>query len=260
LNQQQDLSRRREDPGQEVSAVSKGVPREPAGKDGADKRNPCEVLMKYFSFIIGALLVAAFAISDLGCDHSSSFVNMDRYYIYQPANLKQTFKHGEQYFVQEVKDVDLTFTLFGYKDFLAIPLVIRNKTGSDIKPEDYGISLYDGRDLKPITMITKDELCIAEKKMLYVKDFNLLNPSVQGAVSAIDSLIDMPANASLGDDIDGIINNYFEFRPIYAKSAREGYLVFFHDFNLEYPVTLRITLNGEDKYFYFMPRSFKNEK
>jgi hypothetical protein len=201
-------------------------------------------------------IVAILVILGFGCaGQSTSFVDMDRYYVYAPQGLEQITKHGETYFVKKSQDYEITFTVFGYKDFLALPIEIRNKTGLDIEPQDYGIALYDGMDQLPIKMITHDELNGIEKKLLDVKGFNLASPSIQGAVSTVDSLINMPANSSLGGDIRSIIQNYFEFRPIYAKSARKGFIAFYHDFKLEYPLTLKITISGQDKYFYLAPAS-----
>lgn len=199
-------------------------------------------------------IVTVFMVLSFGCaGRSTSFVDMDRYYVYDPQGLKQTTKHGETYFVKESQDYSITFTVFGYKNFLALPIEIKNKTTSDFEPEDYSIALYDGMDLLPAKMITRDELSIIEKKLLDVKGFNITSPSIQGAVSTVDSLINMPANSSLGGDIQSIMNNYFEFRPVYAKSSRKGFIAFFHDFKLEYPLTLKITIDGQDKYFYLAP-------
>ena len=211
--------------------------------------------MKHFQYLFAALLAVFLAASNLGCSNrSTAFVDMDRYFVYEPTTLKETEKHGEKYYVFASKDYDLTFTIFGYKDFLALPLDIKNKTGQDIEPEDYCIALYDGKDLMPIKLITRKEMSLVEKKLTNSPGFSLTSPSLQGAVSAVDSIVNMPANSSLGNNIQSILDNYFEFRPIYAKSIRKGFLAFYHDFKLEYPLTLKITINGEDTYYYFAPR------
>ena len=217
--------------------------------------------MKKAVWLCVIVVFAAMISSNFGCaGRSTSFIDMDRYYVYDPQGLKQISKHGETYFTKESQDYEITFAVFGYKDFLALPIEIRNKTAADMEPQDYSIALYDGKDLLPAKMITRNELSIIEKKLLAVKGFSLASPSIQGAVSTVDSLINMPANSSLGGDIQSIMKNYFEFRPIYAKSTRRGFLAFYHDFKLEYPLTLKITISGQDKYFYLAPQISKPAK
>jgi hypothetical protein len=136
---------------------------------------------------------------------------------------------------------------------MVLPLYIKNKTNDTVQPEDYSIALFDGRDLMPIRMLTLNDLKAIRNKNANPQGFNLLNPSVQGAVSAVDSLIKLPGNTSVNSSFDYIQNNYFSFRPLYANETRYGALVFFHDFKLELPVTLIITIKGERNVFFFNP-------
>ena len=207
--------------------------------------------------IIALVAVAAGMMAALtltGCDRGlPKTIDIDRYYVFQPKGLKQIAKHGEQYFVIESKDHDASFAVFGYKELLALGLEIKNKTGKDIEPEQYSLKLYDGRDLLPIKLITKDDLYQIEKKLIDPKGFSLSSPSIQGAVSAVDSLISLPSSSYLGASLQNIIENYFEFRPVYANSSRKGFLAFYHGFKLEYPLALELSIKGQSKMYYFAP-------
>ena len=210
--------------------------------------------MKLTAAVIAAAISLTASLALTGCDRGlPKTIDIDRYYVFQPKGLKQVVRHGEQYFISENKDHEAVFAIFGYKELLALGLEIRNKTGKDIEPEQYSLKLYDGRDLLPIKLITKEDLYQIEKKLMDPKGFSLSSPSIQGAVSAVDSLISLPSSSYLGSNLQNIIENYFEFRPVYANSSRKGFLAFYHGFKLEYPLALELNIKGESKMYYFAP-------
>lgn len=196
-------------------------------------------------------LILAISFFTSGCGgNSPQSISLTRYHIISPTNLTPFLRFNEQYYVDAAQDFDLSFAMFGYKDFIAVNLDIKNKTYSDLEPKDYSFALFDGKDHLPIKLIERDDLNAIEKKLIDPKGFNLTSPSVQGVFSSIDSIMKMPENSSLGQNIQNIINKYFAFRPVYARSTRSGWLAFFHDFQLEYPLLLKVTVKGAEYKYY----------
>ena len=196
--------------------------------------------------IIFSLLLLTIAIIFSGCGNNVQSISLTRYHVTSPTNLNPVIRFNEQYYVDATQDYNITFAMFGYKEFIAVDMSIKNKLFFDLSPKDYSIALFDGRDHLPIKLIDRDELALVEKKLIDPKGFNLTSPSVQGVFSSVNSIISMPENSSLGQNIQNIINNYFAFRPIYARSARNGWLAFFHDFKLEYPLILIVKIKGTE--------------
>ena len=196
----------------------------------------------------------AFTVLTSGCVMESKYVGLDYYYVYSPPNIKPFTKNDTPYFTDENKYYTITFSLVGHEGVMIVPLEIKNKTGTDIGAQEYRGALYDGRDRLPLKLIGREDLETIVNQLLNPKGFSLSNPSIQGAFSSIDSLIKLPANSSLGNDVRNIANNYFVFRPVYAGSTRSGYLAFFHAFKLEYPLTLEIIINGKAYRYYFAPQ------
>lgn len=205
-------------------------------------------------YIKAAVLLIAVILA-AGCiPKVSPQADLDRYYVFSPKNLKTFAKNNNKYYVYDTPEYKLTFALLGYQEFLIVQLTINNKTDQDFEPSAYSLALYDGRDSLPIKMITRDSLTAIQKKIFDSNGgFNLASPSIQGAMGTVDSLLSLPANSALGNDLKTVISKYFAFRPVYAKSTRSGFIGFFHDFKLEYPITFSMAINGKNHHFFFAP-------
>ena len=168
-------------------------------------------------------------------------------------------KGGEKYLAFEGKNIDISAALFEYNNIVVLPLTILNKTNKTIMPQDYSLGLYDGRDHKPIKLVTRDDLAkfragISGKGSPAIP---LENQAVQVAFSAIAGIIQPSEKEAIVKGMDVAINNYFEFRPIWAREAREGILCFLVDFKLEYPLTLEIKIEGQPVWLRFLPEPKK---
>lgn len=148
----------------------------------------------------------------------------------------------------------ITASIFEYNTILAVPISITNKLSKDELPTEYSISLADGRDLKPIKMLKRDDLIKIKAKYLGEGSSNLEDQLLEATVTNIMNVANMPTKDRVVKLLDEGINSYFAFRPIYAGEKREGVLCFLPDFKLEYPLTLMVKVRGEKIDFKFFPK------
>jgi hypothetical protein len=197
--------------------------------------------LRYFGLLLFFPLLA-------GCSGSGKLPDITRYDLYKPTETKKITKLQEEFYV-------LTLAFFEHRGLIVVPLDIQNKTGQEITAEEYSFELTDGRDHLPLKLITRSELEVIRQKMSGSKNgFDLMNPSVQGAFNALDSLVSFPANSILSGQLENAIKSYFSLRPIYAHETRKGFLAFYHDFELEYPLLLSVKLKDELIELYFKPQ------
>jgi hypothetical protein len=150
----------------------------------------------------------------------------------------------------ENHDYRITAALFEYNDICIVTLSITNETSSDVKSSDYSVGLYDGRDQKPLKIVSREDITAVRAK--YAGSSSGLEitgdtvKAVESAVTAIIGVVKPSTNDMVVKGLDQAIDNYFSFRPIYAKECRDGILSFLVDFKLEYPLTLKIKLRKEE--------------
>jgi len=138
---------------------------------------------------------------------------------------------------------------------IAFNIRLINLTTKDVEGGQYKIELFDGRDMKSVRLLTRDELQAVKNTMAggsssgAIQD-QLINTSVNTVMSAIDA----PTKNKLVGIIQYGVDNYFSFRPVWARDKRDGILCFMPNFKLEYPLTLRIRYKNRTADLKFIPK------
>lgn len=179
---------------------------------------------------------------------------------FQPVNVPaKTFNYLDQtvsYASYSNDDVEIAASIVEYNTYIIVAsLKIVNVSGKTIEPESYSIALFDGKDYKSIRLLTRDEVQSVKNTVAggpsggAIQD-QIINTSVNTLMSAVDA----PTKGKLVRIIQYGIDNYFSFRPIWIKGQREGFLCFLPNFKLEFPLTLRIKMNGKVIDLKFVPK------
>ena len=170
-------------------------------------------------------------------------------------NLKTFTRDNETYSSFEDNNYRVTAALFEYNSVMVLPLEIFNKTGSDIEPQEYSVSLHDGRDLKQIKMLKRQDL-MAVRGKLGGKSFgkDLEGMAIDATVNILMDAANVNTQKTMIKGLDQAIHDYFSFRPVYALETRQGLLCFLVDFKLEYPLTLMLRIRNEHIQLRFLPQ------
>jgi len=145
--------------------------------------------------------------------------------------------------------------LFEYNSVMVMPLEITNKTGRNIEPGQYSVSLHDGRDLKTIRLLTRKELVTVKGKLEgNGSGGGLEGMALEATVNALMTAANVPTKNVMIQGLNHAINDYFSFRPVYDHETRNGLLCFLVEFKLEYPITLIVKIHGEPFKLKFMPQ------
>lgn len=195
----------------------------------------------------------------LGCAQTNQ-LPIVRYELQLPEQAKKVSKWDEDFYVYDRPEYRLSLAVFEHGGLIVIPIEIDSKSKERIEPDQYFIQLYDGRDKLPIKVITRQDLEAIKNKSSGGPGLNLLSPSLQGALGAFNSIVNYPETSALAQELDKAISLYFAFRPIYPYETRKGFLAFYHDFELEYPLTLYVKIKGEEAAFFFVPMASTPEK
>lgn len=153
---------------------------------------------------------------------------------------------GNSYFIRETEDYKVALSLMGYQNAFVLPLSISNKTGDIVAPEDYSLSVYDGRDLKPLKLFERQDILglNAQKG----SGINIETQVVNSIMSTINTPFDEKSRI-----IAYIADNYFQFRPLYAREQRQGILLYLIYFREEDPITVSLKIKGHEFDFMFLP-------
>lgn len=170
-------------------------------------------------------------------------------------NLKTFTRDNETYLSFEDKNYRVTAALFEYNSVMVLPLEISNKTGSDIEPPEYSVSLHDGRDLKLIKMLKRSDL-IAVRGKLRGKSYGegLEGMAINATVNVLMDAANVNTQKTMIKGLEQAIHDYFSFRPVYAHETRQGLLCFLVDFKLEYPLSLMLRIRDEYILLRFLPQ------
>jgi hypothetical protein len=162
---------------------------------------------------------------------------------------------NETFAEYETPDLRLTTAIFEFNGVIANSLEIRNNSDADLPVSEYSFSLADGRDLKPIKILSRQDLVATRTKLAGGgSSGNIQDQLIQATVDTILNSINTPTKNKLINIVDEGIKNYFSFRPVYAQGKRSGVICFLPDFQLEYPLTLTVKVRGETACFKFNPR------
>lgn len=147
---------------------------------------------------------------------------------------------------------EINANIYEFNNILSLLISIKNKTGKDLEPSEYSISLVDGRDLKKIKMLTLQNLLDIRARYTGSKGA-IQDQVIETTVSSALRVANVPTKEKLIELIDLGVNNYFSFRPIYSKETRQGVLCFIPSFKLEYPLGIMVKIKSNDYAFYFEP-------
>lgn len=170
-------------------------------------------------------------------------------------DVKAVIVNDEVYAVCESPENKITAALFSYNTIFVLSIDIENRTGRDILPGEYSVSLADGRDLKPIRMLSRQDLILAKSKDSSGYGGGIQDQLIQATMDAVMNRMNVATKQKMYNMIDQGINGYFSFRPIFARDHRNGILCFLPDFVLEYPITLKVKIRGKGKDIIFVPRA-----
>lgn len=162
---------------------------------------------------------------------------------------------NETYISFESDGYAVDAAVFESQAVIFIPLTVYNNSGKEILPADYSVSLHDGRDLKLIKMLSRDEISSIKAKLEGRPGG--VNIETQVINTAVDSFMSLAGNSGKQVIIKAMgyaVDNYFSFRPIYPREKRTGVLCFILNFKAEYPITLKMQMWNEVSYLQFMPR------
>ncbi|MFH0887048.1 MAG: hypothetical protein V1843_02650 [bacterium] len=189
----------------------------------------------------------------LGCNAAPLEFNRFDPVIYPPY-MKTVIQDNEKYVSYEDTKYKVNTVVLEYQGILLTNIVIDNKTARDIDAKDYSIQLCDGRDYKPLKMVSRKD--IAAIKATYTGNAsggNIQDQAIAAASAALLEIFQPSSKSQIIQGLDKAIDNYFSFRPIYAHESRSGIISFVADFKLEYPLTFIIKLENEKIELAFKP-------
>jgi len=179
---------------------------------------------------------------------------------YEPAitspNQEIEVKNGQKFIGYKDKDYAVSATMFGSQGIIVVSLRIADLTGKDLPAAEYSIELADGRDHKPLKLISREVVMEYRKKLSTGQEIKTGNGMLDLALTQFSGIIQSMGNTELSEflkSVDWAVDHYFAFRTIYVNEPREGVLCYYADFILEYPLTLRIKLRQKQIDLQFKP-------
>ncbi|OGC34305.1 hypothetical protein A2311_01240 [candidate division WOR-1 bacterium RIFOXYB2_FULL_48_7] len=161
----------------------------------------------------------------------------------------------ETFVSYEASEVRLVSALFESQSLLLLPITIFNKTNNAIMPADYSVALYDGRDMKQIKMLTRDDLLDVKAKLQgRPSDGNIETKVINSVMDSLTFMTGDPDKQLVMQGLDLALYDYFSFRPIYPHEKRYGILCFILDFKAEYPITLNVRVGAKNHEIRFLPK------
>jgi hypothetical protein len=152
-------------------------------------------------------------------------------------------------------EIEVTATLFESKQVFILSLEITNKTIARIDARDYSIALCDGRDLKPLTQFSRQDIMNFKLAFERGTPIKTGEPAVDAALGTIMQLFSPASRSEIIKNLAKAIDDYFSFRPLYPQEAREGIICYHADFQLEYPLSLVIKIKEKTIALKWMPLS-----
>jgi hypothetical protein len=205
---------------------------------------------------IGAVLVClTAAVIVAGCAKPPVQIKFYEPVITSP-NQEIEVKNGQKAIEYFDNDYAVSASMVGSQGIMVVSLRIACRTGKDIKPDEYTIELADGRDLKPLKLISREVVMEYRKKLSTGQEIKTGNGMLDLALTQFSGIIQGMGNTELSQflkSVDWAVDHYFAFRTIYVNEPRGGVLCYYADFILEYPLTLRIKLRQKQIDLQFKP-------
>lgn len=157
------------------------------------------------------------------------------------------------YYLYSDPSLEVSANIYEYNNMLTLFIIIKNKTKENLLPENYSISLTDGRDYKEIKMLSRQDLINIRSKYIDASNGSIQDQVIEATMTNAMKVANMPTKEKLAELITLGVNNYFSFRPVYPNEVRQGVLCFLPDFKLEYPLTIFIKIKSKNLAFHFLP-------
>jgi len=173
----------------------------------------------------------------------------------------RTVRIGEENYAEfDTPNYKINAVVYEYSSVVVAELIILNRTKGDVGSDQYSVELTDGRDYKPVRLLTRDELiAIKSRYSGGGKPGSMQDQLIESTMNTVMNTLNVPTKDRLISYINQGIDNYFAFRPVYAGESRQGVLCFLPDFKLEYPLTIRVKLKEEKAEFRFLPQKYVSQ-
>jgi hypothetical protein len=102
-------------------------------------------------------------------------------------------------------------------------------------------------------MLTRDDLVAVRNRLSGVSNRAFQDQLIDLTITNVMKVANVPTKDQMIALLNQAIENYFEFRPIYARETRQGFICFLPHFNLEYPLTLTLKVKKREINVRFMP-------
>jgi hypothetical protein len=169
---------------------------------------------------------------------------------------KVTLEGADKFINYADNELAVTAALAGSGNIFVVSLLIDNKTGGDLNAADYSVRLVDGRDDKPLQLVSREVVIEYRKKLATGQEIKSGNAMLDTALNQLSALTRTTGSSELAQyirSVDWAIDHYFAFRPVYSREAREGVLCYYADFILEYPLTLMVKVKEKQLALRFQP-------
>ena len=153
-------------------------------------------------------------------------------------------------------DYGVSAAMAGSQGIIVAALRIASHTGKDIKADEYTVELLDGRDLKPLKLVSREVIVEYRNKLSAGQEIKTGNGMLDLALTQFSGIVEGMGRSERSEfirSVDLAIDHYFAFRTIYVNEPREGVLSYYADFILEYPLTLRVKLRDKQIDLRFNP-------
>jgi len=151
--------------------------------------------------------------------------------------------------------LEVAANIYEFNNIMTLFLAIKNETDRDIAAGSYSIFVSDGRDNKELKRLSRQDMLNIKMKYTGTPGGAIQDQVINVTMSNAMKVANVPTKEKLAELIGLMADNYFSFRPIYARETRQGILCFMPDFKLEYPLTITLRMPSGDKNFVFLPNS-----
>jgi hypothetical protein len=205
--------------------------------------------------LVIVLICLAAAVIIVGCSKPPVNIKLYEPVITSP-NQKIEAKNNQKAIEYFDDDYAVSASMVGSQGIMVVSLRIVARTGKDIPAEEYSIELADGRDFKPLQLISREVVMEYRKKLSTGQEIKSGNGMLDLALTQFSGIIQDMGNTERSEflkSVDWAVDHYFSFRTIYVNEPRQGVLCYYADFILEYPLTLRIKLRQKQIDLQFKP-------
>lgn len=193
----------------------------------------------------------------LGCSHPAMQIQTFTPILDRP-ELKLIQLHNQDFIELTRGDFRVTTGLYSYNNIIALSIEIYNHSATELGTAEYSITLTDGRDHKVIHLMTRQDVIATRAKLAGSKSAAIQDQIIQTSIDTVMNTVNAPTKERMLAVIDLGIAQYFSFRPVFPHEQRSGFLCFVPDFQLEYPLIVKVAIR-ENTYQFKYSRSENND-